>query len=186
MKKISFSQLAIEFVSVVFAVLLALGLNSVKESWDRNTEAENLKISILAECAQNKLKVDSILINNRDYATYLDSLVQLPKEDQDGGFAFYYEFELLTKGAWEVAHNHPASSSLDPDFLLKVSDLYNMQDFFMDFSKNMVNDMGRNLSVTDQLEESDLILSMHFKVSVINTFAEELKTQYQSILTSQP
>lgn len=185
-QKIPFGQLSIEFLSVVFAVLLALGLNSYKQSLDTTAEARQLKRAILTECKNNLAKIDSVLIQNQWYVDYLDSIVQLPTAEQKGKFQFSYEIELLARGAWDVAQNNQASSSLDQDFLHEVSDLYNLQDFYMDFSKDMISQMGTTLSSYRKLEEVDLILSMHYKISVINTFALELQQTYRKLLQTYP
>ncbi|MEP4534809.1 MAG: hypothetical protein ABJ004_17080 [Cyclobacteriaceae bacterium] len=183
LKNLSPAQVFIEFVSVVFAVLLALGMNSYKQSIDRKNDAQTIKKSILAECRSNLADLDTILIKNKAYSEYLDSLVRLPKADQKDKFIFNYEFELMTRGAWNIVQNHPAVGELETDFLLDVSDLYHGQDFFMDFSTNMIKEIGPMLIEYQRLEDSDMILSMNYKVSVINTFGYNLKEKYQDLLT---
>ena len=59
MNKKALTQIAFEFLSVVFAVLLALGLNSYKQNLDLKNEAKFLSQNILNECRSNLSKLDS-------------------------------------------------------------------------------------------------------------------------------
>jgi hypothetical protein len=180
-KKFSFTQLLLEFVSVVFAVLLALGLNTYKESQDNKLDAELLKASILKECAINKEKIDSILINNQQYHDVLDSLVRLD-DDQITGFYFTYDYELLTNGAWQIAMNNPAIKELNQEFLTEAADIYQSQDFYLDFSKRVFENIGIFLSRKDELEEANLALSMYYNIGVMNNSARSLRDDYSNFI----
>ena len=61
--KINKQQLGIEFLSVVFAVILALVLNSWRESAALNSNLERVKVSILQEATYN----DSLLTKSQAY-----------------------------------------------------------------------------------------------------------------------
>lgn len=74
-KQISFWPLFIEFASVVFAVLLALGLNSYKQNQDLREESRLLSKKNLADCQRNLLELDTIYHQNEAYLKYLDSLL---------------------------------------------------------------------------------------------------------------
>ncbi|MEM8895757.1 MAG: hypothetical protein AAGC88_14335, partial [Bacteroidota bacterium] len=63
--KISLWQIAIEFLSVVFAVLLALGLNSYKSNSDLEDEADLLSRKIIKELKKNQLELDTVLVRNK-------------------------------------------------------------------------------------------------------------------------
>ncbi len=180
LKNISFTQVAIEFISVVFAVLLALGLNSYKQTLDTEKEAQILKDAILGECKSNLVKIDSILIKNQEYRDFLDSIVRL--EESEFQFYFSYEFELLTKGAWEIAQNHSAINTLDPKFVLTVSDLYNSQSFYLDYSSFVFKSVGEQLAHKKSLSEKDIAMAMYYNMSVMNSYAESLKTNYIELL----
>ncbi|MFT6866822.1 MAG: hypothetical protein ACJA08_001660 [Cyclobacteriaceae bacterium] len=154
LKNISYTQLAVEFISVVFAVLLALGFNSYKQSLDTASEAKVLKEAILRECESNLAKIDSILIKNQEYRNFLDSIVRM--EENEFQFYFSYEFEMLTKGAWEIAQNHNAINNLDPKFILSLSNLYNSQNFYLDHSSFVFKSVGEQLAHKKSMAEKIL------------------------------
>jgi|GEM_PF-1969769 len=180
--KISAPQIIIEFVSVVFAVLLALGLNSYKESITQENNAQKLKAAILSECQMNLRKIDSVLIKNRHYAVFLDSVVSLPN-DQVSGFYFTYDYELLTNGAWQIAQNNEAINTLDQDFLMEAADLYQIQSFYTDFSKGVFEEIGVFLARKNELKEANLALSMYYNLSIMNNSAQDLQEDLNQFIT---
>ena len=182
-KKISIPQLILEFISVVFAVLLALGLNTYKESKTLEKEAIKLQHSILKECRNNQRKIDSVLIKNQYYYDYLDSLVNLEPDDVTG-FYFEYDYELLTSSAWEIAMNNPAVNELDQDFLTSAADIYQAQAFYLDFSKSVFENIGIFVSRMDELKEANLALSMYYSIGVMNSSAMSLQEDYKEFFTT--
>lgn len=181
MKKISVPQLILEFISVVFAVLLALGLNSFKQSLDQKASARQLKNAIISECERNLIKLDSVFSKNQGYAEYLDSLVRLEPEDITG-FYFTFEFELLTNGAWQIAQNNTDINRLDPEFLLNAADLYHMQDFYTEFSSNVFQNVGNTLIQKDKVSNANMAISMYYNVNVMFNAATDLKKSYKEFL----
>ncbi len=181
MNKISIPQLLIEFVSVVFAVLLALGLNSYKQRMDARQDARNIKASILTECRENLRKVDSVLKNNGEYSEYLDSLIQLDPEAVTG-VAFAYNFELLTSSAWEFAQNNPAVNNIEQQFILDAADIYQALDFYTDFATSFFKNMSIFLSQQNQLREYDMALAMYYSIGTMNNSATDIQEMLNDFL----
>ncbi len=182
MNKKAIAQIAFEFISIVFAVMLALGLNSFKQSIDAENEANKIKRSIVRECRYNLIKLDSTLILNEEYASYLDSLVQL-ESDEIEGLYFAYEFQLLTNSAWQLSQNNSVTNNLEEDFLITAADIYQMQSFYQDFSEKTFQNIGLLLARQSELEPSDLVLSMYYNLSVINNTAQGLKNSFNEFLS---
>lgn len=181
MKKKALAQIAFEFLSIVFAVLLALGLNSYKQNSDLKNEATNIKQNVLAEFQNNLNKIESVLANNKEYTSYLDSIVSLP-EEQVNSFYFNYEFELLTSSAWDVAQNSSAIGLLDDEFLLEAADLYHSQDFYEQYARNVFQSIGEAMMRRDELKESNLAMSMYYSSGVLENTANTLKLGYEDFL----
>ena len=180
LNNIPIGQLAMEFISVVFAVLLALGLNSYKQSIDINEEAEIIKASILKECHQNKAKIDSMLIANQSYASYLDSLVSLDP-DEVNNVTFKYNLELLTDAAWVIAQNNSAINKLDQEFLINVAEIYQTQIFFTEFSRSFFENLGSFVIKQDENPPYSTALALYFNVNIINNSCSELLNTYQDL-----
>ena len=182
MNKKALWQIISEFISVVFAVLLALGLNSYKQNVDAEAEAERIKDSIIKEVELNLSRVDSTLYKNQDYANYLDSLVRMDPDDGNG-FYFAYDFELLTSSAWQLSQNNSVTNSLNEDLLIEAAAIYQTQSFYQNFSEKMFQSIGQLLAQQDQLKESDMILSMYYNIGVMNSVAEDLKSKQENFLS---
>ncbi len=179
--KQSISQILIEFISVVFAVLLALALNAYKESLETRRKADKIKESILMECLSNQEKVKSVLDDNREYFDYIDSLSQLQEKDVKG-FGFKFEFELLTKSAWEIAHNTDAVNSINQEFLLQAADLYELQEFIMTFSQEIFSQVGVFISRAESYNSAELVQTMHYYLRIINSVANEYLMESEKFL----
>jgi len=173
-KRSNFYPLLLEFISVVFAVLLALALNSYKETIDTRKRAESLKISIYEECKRNKVKIDSIIINNKAYINFLDSIIRV-EDKENVRFYFDFSFELLDRSVWNMAQNSDAFDQMDKDFTFKVSGIYENQRFLYDFSSEVFIEIGTMLKEMSTLKTSDMALSTYFYVYTINHTSLELQ-----------
>ena len=181
MNRKAIAQIAFEFLSIVFAVLLALGLNSVKQNIDAKTEADKIKKAIVNECRLNLSRVDSTTAKNKDYAEYLDSLIQLDNEDI-GGFYFAYDFELLTSSAWKLSQNNLVTNNLPDTFLMEAAVIYQTQSFYQNFSEKTFQSIGALIAQQEGLEPADMALSMYYNVAVINNVAEGLRQDQKEFL----
>ncbi len=177
--KLSPWQIAIEFLSVVFAVLLALGLNSYKANNDLESEAELLSSKIIKELKRNKLELDTVLIRNKDFKTYVDSLQAVDTLPQSLELSF--ASELLTKSAWDFTKASRSFSYLDEDFLEEAAALYERQDYYMHISNQMFQNLAEML-MTDPPMERTLIMSNYFLLN-LNASGDNLAESYQEFLS---
>ncbi len=181
MKKKTLGQIAFEFVSIVFAVLLALGLSTYKNSIDLENESNNVRQNIISEFKINLQRVDSVIVNNTVYSNYLDSLVNLPAEEVQS-FYFNYEFELLPQSAWDIAQNSNATNLIETQFLLDAADIYHQQEFLEGFAGNVFENIGNAIMRKNELQEYNLALSVYFNVSLMNDVSNNLKNDYLEFL----
>ncbi len=171
-------QIIIEFISVVFAVLLALGLNSYKQSSDLEDEAELLKTKILRECQQNMLELDTVLRDNLEFKAYIDSLRDA--EDTPETFNISIASELLTRSAWEFTTSSRSFSYLDEDFLEEAALVYERQDYYMLISNQMFQNMGEMI-MSDPEPRATLSISNYYLLN-LNASAENLLDNYRDFL----
>lgn len=181
MKKKALTQIAFEFVSIVFAVLLALGLSTYKNSIDLENESLNVRQNIIKEFKTNLSKVDSVLIKNVIYTNYLDSMVRLRPEEVNS-FYFDYEFELLTHSAWDIAQNNSSTSLIETQFLLDAADIYHMQNFLEGFAGNVFENIGLALMRKNELQDYNMALSVYYNVDLMNNVSRSLKESYTEFL----
>lgn len=181
MKKKALTQIAFEFLSVVFAVLLALGLNSYKQNIDLKNDAKMLRKSILLECRNNYTRIDSTMYMNRDFNNYIDSLVRLDPDDINN-VSFNYGFELLANSAWKIAQNNKAISVLDQQFLLDAADIYHTQEFYTEFTSSFYQNIGQHITQMNEIPPYNTALSFYYSLNVMNSAATDLQDKLQLLL----
>lgn len=180
---ISLSQIIIEFVSVIFAVLFALGINSYRESRNQKKEATNLKMAILNEFKNNQVKIDSMLVRNKEYYDYLDSLVKMDRSEVKS-VQFIYNLDLLTSAAWHLVQSNSASNQIDQEFLLDAAELYQTQDFFINYASGFFQNVGALLKDQNNTSDYDTAMSLYFHMNVLMSSANGLSKGYQDFITT--
>jgi len=177
MKKKAFAQIAFEFLSIVFAVLLALGLNTYKQSLDLQSEARLIKSKIIQECKHNSLELDTVITKNLKFKEYLDSLsgVELVED-----FTISIASELLTKSAWNFTQSSNSFSHLDEDFLNDAASLYELQEYYMMISNQMFQNLGQMILIEPEPIQSISISSYY--LTNLNVTAESLSNAYTRFL----
>jgi len=173
-------QIIIEFISVVFAVLLALGLNSYKQNRDLIKESQTLQRKILAECERNASELDSVMSKNQSYLNYLDSLQGISTELD--GFTISFSSELLTKSAWVYTQTSPAFTELNESFLEDAARLYEMQNYFMQVSNEMFQNIGEMLLASEEIPPSTMLLTCSYFLDNIVKTGNELEELYSGFL----
>ncbi|WP_436516162.1 hypothetical protein [Ekhidna sp. To15] len=181
MKKKALTQIAFEFISIVFAVLLALGLSTYKNSIDMEDESQSVRQNIIQEFQTNLQKIDSVLIKNAIYTSYLDSIVRLQPETVNS-FYFDYDFELFTHSAWDIAQNNSSTSLIETQFLLDAADIYHMQNFLEGFAGSVFENIGMALMRKNELQDYNMALSVYYSVNLMNNVSQSLKESYQEFL----
>lgn len=180
MKKKALAQIGFEFISIVFAVLLALGLNSYKQNLDLKEESEIIKGKILSECAKNSMKLDSVLIQNQSFMDYLDSLRNLKRIE---GFGFNFSSELLASSSWKIAQTSSAIHLIDQNFLDDATEMYEVQQYYMNISNQMFQNLGDMLMKVDLVEPKIMVLTSHYYLSNILVASKQLQENYKDFLS---
>ncbi len=179
MKKKAIAQIAFEFLSIVFAVLLALGLNSYKQNADLKSESQLLESNILDECQANLLKLDSSIYENEIYQAYLDSLLS---SDEIDGFEFNFQNKLLSSIAWNFTTSSKSFQFMNPDFLNDAAEIYENQDYYMKISNQMFEHLGDMILQIDNTEARTLTLTGDYYLSNLISASKELRSNYQRFL----
>lgn len=128
----TFRKILIEVVSVVFAVLLALGLNHWREDLGEKKLAQQAFKNIVIEIKSN---IRSLEDEEEDYQNQIDALLEQRKLLETGekkGFSFGYNHPVLSNSAWTIANSTGAIKDMDLDVVLELSELYIFQEMFQD------------------------------------------------------
>ncbi|MEP5612350.1 MAG: hypothetical protein ABJP45_08870 [Cyclobacteriaceae bacterium] len=180
MKKQSLWQVVFEFLSIVFAVLLALGLNSYKQNQDLKAESEVLSNKILSECQKNLSNLDTVLTQNKEFMIYLDSLREL--KDEVDGFGLDFSNDLLSSSAWKFTQASHSFQLMDQEFLDDATELYEIQSFYMEISNDMFRNLGEVILRADDLKTRTMISTLHYYLRNIVNVADDLKENYEDFI----
>ena len=178
MNKKTIWQVIFEFTSILFAVLLALGLNSYKQNIDLKNEAQLLTQKIIRECERNRMELDTVFTQNNAFKIYLDSLGSL--NEIKGNFNISIASELLTKSAWDFTKASKSFSYLNENFLNDAAELYEKQDYYMLISNQMFQNMGEML-ISDPEPKMTVNISKYYLLN-LNATTEDLFDTYNKFL----
>ena len=180
MKKQSIWQILFEFISIVFAVLLALGLNSYKQNQDLKSESEVLTTKILSEVSKNLQKIDTVIAENTDFKIYLDSLQKSKTID---GFNLEFSSKLLSKSAWQFTQASKSFHFMESEFLDEVTELYEMQSFYVDISDQMFHNFGVMLLNMDNTKPKTMVATANYYLTNLLSASQDLREVYKELLS---
>ncbi|MEQ9305724.1 MAG: hypothetical protein RJQ14_17555, partial [Marinoscillum sp.] len=143
-------------------------------------ESEIIKGKILSECGKNSMKLDSVLIQNQSFMNYLDSLSYL---DRIEGFGFNFSSELLASSSWKIAQTSSAIHLIDQNFLDDATEMYEVQQYYMNISNQMFQNLGDMLMKVDLVEPKIMVMTSHYYLSNILVASKQLQENYKDFLS---
>lgn len=123
-----FPELVLEAAMVVFAVVVALGLEEWREERERYELADRAMGAVLEEIESNIGELDDARERNRELLNAIiaaDEAQELP-----GDFDLVYEYSLLSTSAWETAQMTQATQYMPLGRVQELARLYGLQDLF--------------------------------------------------------
>ncbi len=190
LKKIPFKRLLLEIASVVFAVLLALGVNE----WRKNLENEHLSQqalkNIVQEIEANKSDIVNGLAEHKRLSSYLDSTLKaynnMPKENVKTvkkSFRFSYEHSVLNNTAWNSAQITQAVKFMDYETISTLSTIYELQAIYKDHGKEVIAAMGK--VAFHEAEFKPFLKANIFNVRISINIEESLIEAYDAFLAEK-
>ncbi len=190
LKKIPFKRVLLEIISVVFAVLLALGVNE----WRKNLENEQLSrqalVNIVLEIEANKSDIVNGLAEHKQLSTYLDSTLKAYKEVEKGesnavkkSFRFSYEHSVLNSTAWNSAQITQAVKFMDYETISALSTIYELQAIYKDHGKEVIAAMGK--VAYHEAEFKSFLKANIFNVRISINIEESLVEAYDAFLAGK-
>lgn len=184
--KQNIGKIAVEFVSVVFAVLLALGLNHWRENKLNEQLAEDSYRRIQREIKDNIAELDSSLVEFDQYIdeigterVLLDSL-----GDAYGTLNWSYSHPVLSIDAWKTATITNAVLNMDPDLVEDLADVYAVQEMYMEFGFKFFDRAAELSRFRDDPETMIGIIQTHYVIS--KSIAQSLRDGYRDFLEDYP
>jgi len=183
-KPIEWRQVSVEMTSIIFAVLLALGLEGWMQDRELTVRADQMLVRITAEVKGNRIDLQDALKENQ---LYIDGIsAALAKNEV--AFADVAPFIKISAGggdnaAWSSAKMTDAISIMPLDTMKTLADIYSTQSYYIEYSKALMlryADISINIQKPTETKDQAYKFVMHLQV--LNTLGTQLNEGYNAFL----
>jgi hypothetical protein len=182
-------ELLLEAGSVVFAVLLALGVDEWRERRNQEALAERARVSILEEIRANREELRNTREANRALLQKIEAALPRLAEDpgarleegSDVQLAINYQLALLSSAAWQTAQMTQAAHFIDYDWVTRVSRVYDQQALYLTSQSGIV-ELISSLAEMEQDDPHRMFTIMLHRLRINLDLQEALLAEYGEIL----
>ena len=176
--KINFSKLLFEFVSVSFAVLLALLLSQWREDRNNTDLAQKAMANVREEFVENKETILNFIPNHKSTLVEIDSILKLSnKEDVIADVNI--DINLINSSAWEMAKITNAVYYLDFEVVNNLAKVYKLQTYY----ESIVEQFILKSAASHQVETDEkYLLDMKNFLETIIPLEDDLVGYYDLML----
>lgn len=138
-KRLNIQRLIFEFISVSFAVLIALLVNQWREDHNNSELAEKAIYNIKQELQENKDVMDILIPSHKSILSHIDSIIRRKEKNistMDSNISI--DVTLISSSAWEMAEITNAIFYLDFDDANKMAKVYNLQSYYESIIKQFI------------------------------------------------
>lgn len=138
------SKLAFEVCTIVFGVLLALGVNEWRTNQANDALAERTLAEIRDELEENQERIDNTLKEHEELAVHLGEAMQRSNDQElhDISYTFNYSRTFWRKRAWQSAIITQAAQLLDISLVQQLTDIYELIESYDDHEIRVLASMG--------------------------------------------
>lgn len=179
-------RLLFEFISIVFAVLLALFLNQCKDDQKNRRLAQQSEKMIIAEFKQNVGNLRGIITANKERLKGLKKWEEAYKKDTNTTIKerFGFNHTLLSDNTWQSAILYQAMPHMRKDFVNRANATYNLQHFYVEYAQRFFSALGTELYADDTKKLIRVRANIH-QLGVSIGMAETLMKLYQNLLKQE-
>lgn len=184
----SLRQLAIELVTIVVGVLLALALNEWRDTRNERLQAETALRNVAAELESNLQILETLHANNRATVELLSSQSGELSADEDGGRRNFTPGLQLRETAWSTLLNTGVANRIEYDKLLVLSSTYAVQKIYKQTGSQLLA-AWMNMAAFAAVQDTE-IADRSIKRQFVDTFRllvsieEELQRNYRKALSA--
>ncbi len=180
-KKIRFSKLLFEFISVSFAVLLALFVNQWREDRNNNRLAEQAIFNIKEEFTENTELMSELIPNHKLLLSQLNEFSEIEGNETSIKKSIEtLDISLINSSAWEMAKVTNVVFYINFDDVNNLAKVYNLQSYYESIVKQYI------LSNSIKYQKSEAINQLENTkqfLSYIIPLEEDLQQYYDLMLT---
>lgn len=172
------TKLALEGITIVFGVLLALGVNEWRTSLSHQALAEQASDEIREEIARNLTRLESSLSRHNEQMTQLQEALEQLAADEEITYQFNFAQTILRKQAWQSAIVTQAVQHLDPVLVRDLSDIYELMATYRDHELRITSTMGTAAFYKEENREEQLyanVLNMGLIIQLNELIVNQMK-----------
>jgi len=169
--KLNLKRAIIEFSSIVVAVILAMSLSEMRQSYlnEKLAEVSFKNIVLEVQHNQSELKKDSIRIAS-DIEFIQKWILDVSEGKKPETFSVGFSLSFLNTSALEVADINQSRAFLSMEQNMDLAEIYSTQQFYADHGAKMFDVMGvlvGNLSLPDAKDLLPHVLTFRFHLNII-------------------
>lgn len=192
--RIDRKRVALEFTSIVVAVILAMSLSEMRQNYLNKRLAQRSFNSIIAEVQSNQdeLKGDSVKLSKD--LNFIKKWVSDVKNDvEHESFSTTFSLSFLSESARDVAETNQSLTHLSNEQNLAIAEVYATHDFYAQQGSKMFDLMGEMISNMGESDAKKLLphvqaLKFHMNLifSTVKAYLEESKEFLSQYATDLP
>jgi hypothetical protein len=176
-------ELAVEGLSVMFAVLLAFAVDQWREDRGNAQLAARARESILAEITANRGELLDSRSQHEDLMQHLTENLEQIEAGESSEIRVDFSFSLLSSAAWQTAQVTQAAHHLDYEWIIRVSRLYDLQEQFRESQSAILDQIGNFGAAAAQAGDVGPVLAaLAGRVEILLDLQDGLIEAYETIL----
>lgn len=189
-------EIAVEAVMVVFAVLVAFGVDAWRETRQLRVFAAVARSAIETELAENLAEFRAAQPALTALTGQLDAqleeaygAVQGDRASADAALNLEVRLPQASTAAWRVAQGSEAAPYFDYGWLIRVSRLYEVYDGYADVRRQVLSDFGRLLTrqgafpqTLTSAEFVELVEPLNGNLRLLNVLHEEVQRGLETLV----
>lgn len=165
-KRINFSKLIFEFMSVSFAVLIALFVNQWREDYNNGKLAEKAIYNIQEELKENKGLMVQFIPHHKSVLSDIDSLILIAEKNNTYADSINsIEVTLISSSVWEMAQITKAIFYIDFDDVNNLAKVYNLQSYYESIVEQYI--LTNSYNYQDNADLESLKMTKRFLETII-------------------
>lgn len=184
-KKIPWTKLSVEFVSIFLSVLLALAANEWRDNRNQRKICQKGVESIYAELKENYNMIDKAHQSHLYFKGLIDSLIttsSFDSESAEKALVSGIDIEFAHNVAWEAARITNITSSMDIDLVGELADIYNGQEIYNSAGQRVIDELFLLQGVEVEIIDKELLITVRNLLAPLIHLEKQLLIKYQNFL----
>lgn len=173
----------VEVVSVVFAVLVALGFDEWRQHRELDQRAEAARTAVLAELRSNRDDLNGSEAGMRAMSDTLRAAIAAMSARAPSGVGLHLNLDLpdFSEAAWRITQGSEAATRLELGWLIRVSRAYELQETYDVMRQEVVHTMA-----TINAEDPGTVLPhLLGELGILLQYQDQLDARYAALLDPQ-